>query len=186
MLVGEHEDGNAGGGRGREDGFEHEAAFGEAAGVVLMGGRGVGRGWWIGAGSRVGVGVVILLLGSKVRQIGVANVGTVNHKDDGVAAAVVALPELPQRVLSAHVPDLEVHVRQRDGGDILADGRHGLDSGEGVVGEVEGFDGGEEGGFAGVVQAEEEDGVLCARNRWSVGGVKVSGKEGKEPSLLVA
>ncbi len=32
--------------------------------------------------------------------------------------------------------------------------------GGGGGGEVEGFDGGEEGGFSGVIEAEEEDGVL--------------------------
>lgn len=63
-------------------------------------------------------------------------------------------------MLAAHVPDLEVHVVERDGGDVLADGRDGGFVGGGSV-VVEGFDGGEEGGFAGVVEAEEEDGVFC-------------------------
>ena len=62
-------------------------------------------------------------------------------------------------MLAAHVPDLEVHVVEGDGGDVLADGGDGGFGGRGVV-VVEGFDGGEEGGFAGVVEAEEQDGVL--------------------------
>jgi len=64
-------------------------------------------------------------------------------------------------VLPAYVPDLEIHVAEIDGRDVLADGGDGfLGCGRGG-GEVEGFDGGEEGGFAGVVEAEEEDGVFC-------------------------
>ena len=43
----------------------------------------------------------------------------------------------------------------------MPDGRDGFAGWGGVGGEVEGFDGGEEGGFAGVVEAEEEDGVFC-------------------------
>ena len=65
-------------------------------------------------------------------------------------------------MLAADVPDLEIHVREGDGGDVLADGGDGgAGGGGGVV--VEGFDGGEEGRFAGVVEAQEQDGVLCRR-----------------------
>ena len=78
-----------------------------------------------------------------------------------MAAAVIALPEVAQGVLSADIPELEIHVREIDGSDVLADGGDGFRGGEGVRGEVEGFDAGEEGGFAGVVEAEEEDGVFC-------------------------
>lgn len=72
-------------------------------------------------------------------------------------------------MLAAHVPDLEVHVVEGDCGDVLADGGNGgFGRGGGVV--VEGFDGGEEGRFAGVVEAEEEDGVFClVREVGSVG-----------------
>jgi len=63
-------------------------------------------------------------------------------------------------VLPAYVPDLEIHVAEIDGRDVLANGGDGFLSGRGGGGEVEGFDGGEEGGFAGVVEAEEEDGVF--------------------------
>ena len=63
-------------------------------------------------------------------------------------------------MLAAHVPDLEVHVVKGDGGDVLADGRDGgFARSRGVV--VEGLDAGEEGRFAGVVEAEEEDRVFC-------------------------
>ena len=94
-------------------------------------------------------------------QLAVAEVGAVNHEDDGVAAAVVAGPEVAQRVLATHIPDFEVHVRQVDGRDVLADRRHRFVRGCGVVGEVEGFDAGEEGRFAGIVEAKEENGVFC-------------------------
>lgn len=90
-----------------------------------------------------------------------ADIAAVDDEDDGVADGVVARPHGSQRVLPAHVPDLEVHVVEGDGGDVLADGRDGgLGWYGGVV--VEGFDGGEEGRFAGVVEAEEEDRVLCS------------------------
>ncbi len=84
----------------------------------------------------------------------VADVAAVDDEDDGVADGIVARPHGAQGVLAADVPDLEVHVVERDGGDVLADGGDGgFAGGWGVV--VEGFDGGEEGGFAGVVEAEE-------------------------------
>ena len=70
-------------------------------------------------------------------------------------------------MLATNIPDFEIHVRESNGGDILTNCGNGFGCGEGMVGEVEGFDGGEEGGFAGVVQAEEEDGVFC----WERGGV---------------
>lgn len=71
-----------------------------------------------------------------------------------MAAGVVARPQVAQRVLPAHVPDFEIHVRERHGGDILPDRRDGFADGDGVGGwwEVEGFDGGEKGGFSGVVE----------------------------------
>ncbi len=93
-------------------------------------------------------------------QIPVANVSTVDYEDDGVARGVVALPELSQRVLSADVPDFKVNVWEGDGGHILADRGDGFEFGVGVGGEVEGFDLFVEGGFAGVVEAEEENRVF--------------------------
>lgn len=78
-----------------------------------------------------------------------------------MAAAVVARPQPPQAVLAAHVPDFEVQVRQRDGRDVLPDRRDRLERWGWVRGQVEGFDLREESGFAGVVEAEEEDGVFC-------------------------
>jgi hypothetical protein len=77
-----------------------------------------------------------------------------------VAAGVVALPQAAQRVLAADVPDLEVQVRQRYRGDVLADCGDGFQVGV-VRAAVDGADLLEEGGFAGVVEAEEEDGVFC-------------------------
>lgn len=78
-----------------------------------------------------------------------------------MAGRVVALPQPPQALLPADVPHFEVHVGEVDGGDVLADGGDGFGGGGGVGGEVVGFDLGEEGGFAGVVEAEEEDGEFC-------------------------
>ena len=74
--------------------------------------------------------------------------------------------------MPAYIPDLQVHVRQRDCGDILADGRDGVACCSGgrrislfaegrVYGGVEeGFYLAEEGGFARIVEAEKDDGVF--------------------------
>lgn len=102
-------------------------------------------------------------------------------------------------MLAAHVPDLEVHVVEGDGGYVLPDRGHGGFAGGGQWGGVvvvEGFDGGEEGRFAGVVEAEEEDGVFYL---WREGGfsrnsdsLKKLRRDSKEsypiniPSLAVA
>lgn len=68
-------------------------------------------------------------------------------------------------MLAADVPDLQVDGgvgrREGDGGDILADGGDGFEVG--VGGGVSGFYLFEEGGFPGVVEAEEEDGVFWGR-----------------------
>ena len=107
----------------------------------------------------------------------VADVAAVDDEDDGVADGVIARPHGAEGVLAAYVPDLEVHVVEGDGGDVLADGGDGGFAGwRGVV--VEGFDGGEEGRFAGVVEAEEEDRVLCRPS--------VSGRQGKRAGTLVS
>lgn len=103
--------------------------------------------------------------GAVVVEATIANVGGVDDEDDGVAAVVVALPQLAQGVLAAHVPDLEVHVGQGQGRDILADGGHGLELGRGRVGQVHGLDLFVKGGLAGIVEAEEDDGVFCGNGR---------------------
>ena len=74
----------------------------------------------------------------------------------------IARPHAAQGVLPAYVPDLQVDVVDGYGGDVLADGG---DGGFGWRrwrggGRVEGFDAVEEGRFAGVVEAEEEDGIF--------------------------
>lgn len=89
----------------------------------------------------------------------IADVAAIDDEDDGVADGKVGRPHAAEGVLAADVPDLQVHVGQGDGGDILTDGGDGGFAGRRGV-RVEGFDGGEEGGFAGVVEAEEEDGIL--------------------------
>ena len=135
---------------------------------------------WIGFGLLVAgvcgsgegiVGVVVVVV-----VVVISNIRAIDHEDNGMTACVVARPQLPQRVLPAYVPDLEVHVWQGDGRDILTDGRDGFLGDGGGGGEVEGFDGGEEGGFTGVVEAEEEDGVfwVCVLGRW-MGGWGIGG-----------
>lgn len=82
---------------------------------------------------------------------------------------VVALPEAAEGELAADVPEFEVHVWEGDGSDVLADGGDGVagcwvgfvggGGGEGGGGGrvVKGFDLVEESGFAGIVEAKEED-----------------------------
>lgn len=67
------------------------------------------------------------------------------------------MPQLPERVLAADVPHLYVHVWEGYGGDILAYCWDGFEFGGGGGGEEEGFYLFVKGGFAGVVEAEEED-----------------------------
>lgn len=79
-------------------------------------------------------------------------------------------------MLSADIPDLQVDWgiwrRKGDGGDILADGGHRLQIGvRGRVGALYLF---EERGFPGVVEAEEEDGVLCRRKSASLPLVRIA------------
>lgn len=65
-------------------------------------------------------------------------------------------------MLPAYIPDLEIEVLrcgERDGSYVLANCGDGFEV-RVVVGEG-GFYLFEEGGFAGVVEAEEEDGVFC-------------------------
>jgi hypothetical protein len=66
-------------------------------------------------------------------------------------------------MLAADVPYLEIDWwigrGEFDGCDVLADGGHGFEVR--VRRRVGGFDLFEERGFAGVVEAEEEDGVFC-------------------------
>jgi len=74
-------------------------------------------------------------------------------------------------MLPTDVPDLQIHIVQIDQADVLADGGHGIEFG--LVGRVvKGFDLFEQGGFAGVVEAEKEDGVFCGlakRQCWCEG-----------------
>jgi hypothetical protein len=98
-----------------------------------------------------------------VAQSAVTDVGAVYDEDDGMAAGVVALPELAQAELAADVPEFEVHVGEDDGGNVLADGGHGFEVGRWAIGVEDGFDLLVEGGFTGVVEAEEEDRVFCER-----------------------
>lgn len=102
--------------------------------------------------------------GAVVLDVAVANVGAVDDEDDGVAAGVVALPQLAQAQLAADVPDLEVHVGEREGRNILADRRHRLQLGIWAFGQEERLGLFVEGRLAGVVEAEKDHRVFCA---WS-------------------
>ena len=95
---------------------------------------------------------------------------------------VITVPQPPQTLLTPHVPDLEIHVRQINGGHVLAHRGHGVARGRrgwgltlgsaavGVCGRgvEQRPDLVEQGGFARVVQTEEEDGVL-----FFAGGVEI-------------
>ena len=64
-------------------------------------------------------------------------------------------------MLPSNIPDLEVHIAQVDGRDILPYRRDRLLSSGRARGEVKRFDGGKEGSLAGIVEAKEKDGILC-------------------------
>lgn len=95
------------------------------------------------------------------------DVGAIDDEDDGVTAGVVTLPETSHGDLTADIPDLQVHIRQGEGRNVLADsggGFAGIRGGSALgTGEKEGLDLGEEGGFASIVEAEKEDGVFWAQ-----------------------
>lgn len=97
-------------------------------------------------------------------QIPIPDISRIDDKNNRVAGGVVGLPELAQRVLAADVPDLEVHVWENDGGDVLADGGDSFEvggrGGGGAVGVEDGFYLLVKGGLACVVEAEEEEGVF--------------------------
>lgn len=82
-----------------------------------------------------------------------------------MAGRVIALPELAESVLTADVPDLEVHVWEGQGGHVLADGGHGVELGIWLAGQEEGLCLLVEGRLAGIVETEEDDGVFW----WVVG-----------------
>lgn len=106
-------------------------------------------------------------------QIAVANVRAVDDEDDGMAAGVIALPQLAQGVLAAHVPQLDVHVWQGYGRDVLADSGDRLELRLGRIGEVHGFDLFVEGRLAGIVEAEEDDGVFYMRKDAALDGGRI-------------
>lgn len=73
-------------------------------------------------------------------------------------------------MLAANVPELDVHVWQRYGRDVLADGGDRLELRLGRIGEVHGFDLFVEGCLAGIVEAEEDDGVFYMRKDAALDG----------------
>ncbi|ROV88279.1 hypothetical protein VSDG_09013 [Cytospora chrysosperma] len=96
-----------------------------------------------------------------VVYVAVADVGAVDDEDDGVGRGVVALPQPAQRELAAHVPELDVHVRERDGRHVLPDRGHRVELGLWPVRHEEGLYLLVEGGLAGIVEAEEDHRVFC-------------------------
>jgi len=138
----------------------------------------------------VGVGVLFFFFfrgeGSGRDGKGRTDIAPVHDENDGVTDAVVGCPHAAEGVLAAYVPDSEIQFWKGDCGDVLADGGEGgFLRGGGGGGGVEGFDGGEEGGFAGVVEAEEEDGVFWDWERRVSGivrrgGVEIVGVVGEE------
>lgn len=76
-----------------------------------------------------------------------------------MAAAVVVLPEPAESMLSANIPDLEVACAKVHQADVLPDCRDGVQS-RIVIWIVRALDLLEESGFAGIVEPEEQDGVL--------------------------
>jgi hypothetical protein len=89
----------------------------------------------------------------------VSNIRAVDHKDDRVTAAVVALPQAAERMLSTYVPDLKVALIEGNQADILADGRNSVQS-RIMVRVVQALYLLEQSSFAGIVKAEEEDRVF--------------------------
>lgn len=67
-------------------------------------------------------------------QIAVPNIRAVNDKHNRMAGGIVALPKLAQTMLAPYIPHLEIHIRQRNRGDILAYRRNGLELRRRVVG----------------------------------------------------
>jgi hypothetical protein len=74
-----------------------------------------------------------------------------------MARCVVALPKFAEGVLAPNIPDLEIHIRKRDGGDILAYSWDGAQFRSGRVGEEKGFDLFVECRFACIVKTQEEN-----------------------------
>lgn len=93
-------------------------------------------------------------------EVTVADIRAVDDEDDSVAAGVVALPQLAQAELAAHVPDLDVHVRQRQRRHVLAHRRHRLQLRVRVLGQEERLRLLVERRLARVVQPEQDHGVL--------------------------
>lgn len=76
-----------------------------------------------------------------------------------MAATVVILPEPAQSMLSANIPDLEITCAKVYQADVLPDCRDGVQS-RVVIWIVRALDLLEESSFAGIVEPEEQDGVL--------------------------
>lgn len=60
-------------------------------------------------------------------KVPVADIRAVYDEHYRVAARIVTLPQFPQRVLPTHIPQLEIHVLQGNGRDVLSDGGHRLE-----------------------------------------------------------
>ena len=76
-----------------------------------------------------------------------------------MADRIVARPHAAKGVLATYIPNLQVHFWKGYCSDVLADSRDGGFTRRSGIGE-ESFDSGEEGGFACIVKAEEEDRIF--------------------------
>ena len=68
-------------------------------------------------------------------------------------------------MLTAHVPDLQVHIGQRYGRDVLTNGRYRVGGWGRRGGNVYILDGIEKGSFPGVIEAKKENGIFCDNDR---------------------
>lgn len=103
-----------------------------------------------------------------VFDVAVADIRAVDDEDNGVTAGIVALPQLTQTQLAAYIPDLEVHIRQRQRRHVLADSRYGLELRVRVLGKEERLGLLVERRLAGIVESQEYDRVFFSPPREQV------------------
>ena len=113
LLVGQHQDRHPCRGRRRQHGFEDQPALGKSAGVRVCHCHAVGA-FDSSACSGRGFARDVFVRRSAIElrrfEFPVPDVAAIDDEHDGVTTGVVSRPEIPQRVLAAHVPELEVHI----------------------------------------------------------------------------
>lgn len=83
-------------------------------------------------------------------QLHPLGITTIHDIDDRICIVEVEAPEIADFGLASDIPDVELEVLEADLFDVEADGRHGAD-------DLVEFELVEEGGFAGAVQADQDD-----------------------------